>query len=76
MFEHFDDYAKGSGRGPAQRDVDLDPWRVISVEEFSRGQFNLELASSMEAADSLRTDAKSVSDKFISWYKKETVPNE
>ncbi len=75
MFEHFDDYATGSGRGPAKRDTDLDPWRVIAVEEYNRGQFKLELTSSMNAANNLRSDAKDVSDKFISWYKKETLSN-
>jgi len=73
MFEHFDDYAVGLGRGPAERNVDLDPWRSISVEKFSRGQFELCLSTSMEAAENLRSDAKSVSDNFILWYKKETA---
>lgn len=73
MFEHFDDYAAGRGRGPAERHTDLDPWREVTVEKFCRGQFELELYPSMEAADILRLDAKSVSDKFISWYKKETL---
>lgn len=76
MLEHFDDYAAGVGRGPAERDVDLDPWRQISVEEFSRGKFKLELSASMEAANNLRSDAKNVSDKFIRWYKIETSSNE
>jgi len=76
MFEHFDDYASGLGRGPAKRDTELDPWRAISVEEFNRGQFSLELTTSMNAANDLRSDAKEVSDKFISWFKSETVTNE
>jgi hypothetical protein len=73
MLEHFDDYAAGHGRGPAERHADLDPWRTVTVEKFSRGQFELELYPSMEAANTLRLDAKSVSDKFISWYKKESL---
>lgn len=72
MFEHFDDYAAGLGRGPAERDVDLDPWRIIGVEEYSRGQFTIQLVSSMDAANNLRSDSKDISDKFIHWYKKET----
>jgi len=72
MLEHFDDYAAGLGRGPAERHADLDPWREVTVEKFCRGQFELELYPSMEAADTLRLDAKSVSDQFINWYKKET----
>jgi hypothetical protein len=68
MFEHFDDYAAGKGRGPGETN-DLDPWRFISVEECSRGQFKIYLSASMEAADKLRSDAKAVSDKFIRWYK-------
>lgn len=73
MLEHFDDYAAGLGRGPAERPTDLDPWREVTVEKFCRGQFELKLHLSMEAADALRLDAKSVSDKFISWYKKRAV---
>lgn len=69
MFEHFDDYAAGEGRGPAKRSVDLDPWRFIDVEEYSRGQFKICLTPSMEAANNLRSDAKVISDKFIRWYR-------
>jgi hypothetical protein len=71
MVEHFDDYAAGHGHGPAERHADLDPWREVTVERFCRGQFELELDTSMEAADTLRSNAKSVSDQFINWYKNE-----
>lgn len=73
MFEHFDDYAAGSGRGPAERNTDLDPWRCIDVEEYTRGQFKICLAPSMAAANQLRSDAEAVSDKFIRWHEKETA---
>ncbi|KQV46406.1 hypothetical protein ASD07_13055 [Duganella sp. Root336D2] len=73
MFEHFDDYATGAGRGPAERNLDLDPWRSIAVEEFSRGQFKILLSPSMAAANYLRSDAEAVSDKFIRWYERETA---
>jgi hypothetical protein len=73
MFEHFDDYAAGKGRGPAERNADLDPWRFIDVEECSRGQFKICLTPSMEAANKLRTDAQAVSDNFIRWYKEQTA---
>ncbi len=69
MIEHFDDYAAGHGRGPADRDTDLDPWREVNVDRYCRGQFKLELSLSMEAANTLRSEAKSASDKFISWYR-------
>lgn len=71
MLEHFDEYAAGLGRGPCERDTDLDPWRFINVEEYSRGQFKIQLTASMVAANNLRTEAKDISDHFISWYKKE-----
>jgi hypothetical protein len=73
MFEHFDDYAAGMGRGPAERNTDLDPWRFIDVQECSRGQFKICLTPSMEAANNLRTDAKAISDKFICWYKEQSA---
>jgi len=71
MFEHFDDYAAGVGRGPAERSTDLDPWRFISVEECSRGQFKILLTPSMTAANDLRSDAQAISEKFIRWYSAE-----
>lgn len=40
MIEHFDDYASGKGRGPAQRKTDLDPWRTIDPDQYERGQFH------------------------------------
>ncbi len=69
MIEHFDDYAAGTGRGPGERDRDLDPWRAVSKEQFRRGAFMLDRSKSYEAAIKLRFDAKQVSDKFIVWYK-------
>ncbi len=68
MIEHFDDYAAGMGRGPANRDKDLDPWRTITKDRYERGQFTLNRSASYSAAIKLRTDAKSVSDNFIEWY--------
>lgn len=50
MIEHFDDYAAGRGRGPAQRDTDLDPFRSFTLECYERGNFRLERAKCLEAA--------------------------
>jgi hypothetical protein len=69
MLEHFDDYAAGRGRGPAQRNADLDPWRVITADRYCRGQFELALDSTMKAADNLCLEAKNVEKKFIDWYR-------
>ena len=69
MIEHFDDYAAGEGRGPLERSRDLDPWRTITRDRYERGVFYLERHQSYEAAIKMRADAKSVSDKFIQWYK-------
>ena len=69
MIEHFDDYAAGMGRGPALRERDLDPWRRFSKDEYERGDFCLLRTTAYEAAAALRNDARSVSDKFIRWYK-------
>jgi hypothetical protein len=69
MIEHFDDYAAGEGRGPAERERDLDPFRVNTRDRYERGFFCLERHQSYAAAIKLRADAKSVSDKFIQWYK-------
>lgn len=69
MIEHFDDYAAGTGRGPAKRESDLDPWRRISQDRYERGQFLLDRRKSYEAAIKLRSDAKRVSDEFIQWCK-------
>jgi hypothetical protein len=69
MIEHFDDYAAGEGQGPAKRESDLDPWRVVTRDRFERGQFCLERSKSYEAAIKLRSDGKCVSDEFIQWYK-------
>lgn len=71
VIEHFDDYAAGVGRGPAERDKDLDPWRSVTKDRYERGQFILSRTTSYEAAIKLRTDAKAVSDNFIEWYKSE-----
>ena len=68
MIEHFDDYAAGEGRGPAKRERDLDPWRMISRDRYERGLFCLERSKSFEAAIKLHSDAKCVSDEFIQWY--------
>ena len=69
MIEHFDDYASGVGRGPAQRKSDLDPWRSFTRDHYERGQFRLERNSSYSAAIKLRDDAKHASAAFINWYK-------
>ncbi|MGO9474763.1 MAG: hypothetical protein ACLPWS_15395 [Rhodomicrobium sp.] len=69
MIEHFDDYAAGEGRGPAERERDLDPWRTTTRDRYERGLFCLERHQSYAAAIKLRADAKGVSDKFIQWYK-------
>jgi hypothetical protein len=69
MIEHFDDYAAGKGRGLAERERDLDPWRQITRDRYERGLFCLERHQSYEAAIKLRADAKAVSDRFIQWYK-------
>ena len=69
MIEHFDDYAAGTGRGPATRDGELDPWRKVTRDRFERGRFVIERASAYDAAIRLRSDAKQVSDAFIAWYK-------
>lgn len=69
MIEHFDDYAAGDGRGPVTRERDLDPWRLITVDEYRRGHFSLSRDPALLAADHLRSDAKRTSEKFIAWYK-------
>lgn len=69
MIEHFDDYARDKGRGPADRKSELDPWRKISRDRFERGRFAIERAPAYDAAINLRSDAKRVSDAFIQWYK-------
>jgi hypothetical protein len=69
MIEHFDDYAAGVGRGPAQRSTDLDPWRVFTRDRYERGQFCFERKKSYDAAINLRSDAKILSAKFIQWHK-------
>lgn len=69
MIEHFDDYAAGAGRGPADRMIDLDPFRHFTKERYERGSFKLDRDESLEAADKLRNDAKTVSDCFIAWYR-------
>lgn len=68
MIEHFDDYAAGEGRGPAERERDLDPFRTNTRDRYERGLFCLERHQSYAAAIKLRADAKGVSDKFIQWY--------
>lgn len=68
MIEHFDDYAAGKGRGPAQRDADLDPFRSFTKDEYERGSFRLERAKSLSAVIALQADAKIVSDEFIAWF--------
>jgi hypothetical protein len=50
VVEHFDDYASGTGRGPAVRERDIDPWRKISKDRFARGKYSLERMKSYEAA--------------------------
>jgi hypothetical protein len=69
MIEHFDDYAAGIGHGPATREDELDPWRKVSRDMFERGRFVIFRTSAYDAAIQLRSDAKRVSDAFITWYK-------
>jgi hypothetical protein len=69
MIEHFDDYAAGEGRGPATREGELDPWRTVTRDRFERGRFVIERTTAYNAAIALRSDAKTVSDTFIVWYK-------
>lgn len=69
MIEHFDDYAAGEGRGPATREGELDPWRTVTRDRFERGRFVIERTTAYNAAIALRSDAKTVSDTFIAWYK-------
>lgn len=68
MIEHFDDYAAGEGRGPGERNRDLDPWREVTRDRYKRGQFTIDRSGSYNAAINLRSDAKRVSDEFIAWY--------
>jgi hypothetical protein len=68
MIEHFDDYAAGVGRGPATRERDLDPWRLVSRDRYERGLYCLERSKSYDAALRLRANAKCVSDEFTHWY--------
>jgi len=67
IVEHFDDYAAGTGHGPAQRNADLDPWRSFTKDFYERGSFRLERTKSYDAAIALQTDARRASDKFIEW---------
>ncbi len=69
MIEHFDDYAAGAGRGPADRFSDLDPWRVFDRDQYQRGQFSLVRIDSYSAAIKLKSDAEAVCASFIQWYK-------
>lgn len=69
MIEHFDDYAADKGRGPATRYGELDPWRTTGRDRFERGRFAIERATAYDAAITLRSEAKRVSDAFIAWYK-------
>jgi hypothetical protein len=69
MIEHFDDYAAGEGRGPANREGELDPWRTVTRDRFERGQFVIERTTACDAAITLRSEANKVSDAFIVWYK-------
>jgi len=68
MIEHFDDYASGKGRGPAQRNTDLDPWRCILPDKYERGQFKIDRNASLIAANNLRLNAKKNSAEFITWF--------
>lgn len=69
MIEHFDDYAAGKGRGPAERDRDLDPPRPLDIDHYQRGHFTLNRLDLIDAADLLRLNAKKASTDFIRWYK-------
>jgi hypothetical protein len=68
MIEHFDDYASGLGRGKAERDRDLDPFRHFTRDCYERGKFRLERKCSYSAAIKLQSGAKIVSKSFINWY--------
>ena len=72
MIEHFDDYAAGKGRGPAERDKELDPWRTYDIDRYERGRLSFSRLESYQAAIDLNSAAKEVSKTFISWYKSET----
>ena len=67
MIEHFDDYAAGNGRGPGQRETDLDPWRSFTKDYYERGGFRLERVKSFDAIVALQRDAKMASDDLIGW---------
>lgn len=69
MIEHFDEYAMGKGRGPATREGELDPWRMVTPDRFERGQFVIEGAAAYDAAIQMRADANRVSDKIINWFR-------
>jgi hypothetical protein len=71
MVEHFDDYAAGVGRGPAEAASDLDPWRVVDRDRYERGQFWLEREGSYLAAIRLKSDGERLSTEFIQWYKRD-----
>ena len=71
MFEHFDDYASGKGKGPGLREKDLDPYRLFTRDRYERGQFYLERQKSYEAAIKLCSEAGRVSGQFILWYRQQ-----
>jgi len=74
MIEHFDDYALGKGRGPASREVDLDPWRSIGPDKYERGRFHFDRNEMLVAANELRLKANTGSDAFIKWYNINKTP--
>lgn len=67
MIEHFDDYAENKGRGPGQRNTDLDPPREFTKDHYERGRFMLERKKSCDAVIMLQADAKKVSGEFLKW---------
>jgi hypothetical protein len=58
MIEHFDDYASGAGRGPADRFSDLDPWRVVGRDQYQRGELRLVRTDSYSAANKSPADSE------------------
>lgn len=68
MIEHFDDYAAGVGRGPADRESDLDPWRHFTKDCYNRGNWVLQRKRTYDAAIALRDEARVISASFIEWF--------
>lgn len=54
MFEHFDEYAAGLGRGPATRADHLDPSRPLNSRYFVRDNITIDRMKAFDAAKHLR----------------------